>query len=384
MTVLERAAAFIAPFEGYSQRPYDDSNGYATAGYGHLIAERSVASLSASTVRKYTLSEPDARALLARDLAKDYAPAVNALPVKLNDDQKVALISAVYNLGTGVLGVKHDLGRHLHAGELRAAADSLLEYDKDAKGQVLAGLQRRRKAERKLFLKTKAPRKKPAAPRPKAYKPSKAEVEHLQRAINRFLKKRGVPLAPLIVDGSYGPLTERYVVSARFFLGYVDEYRHRRPDQGFLDALAKPRSLGAKAWTRGLGRRRAARARHAASTLKSHLVTGVTTFDGVRVAKVAVPILQWCRENGWKGQLISGYRTPAYSEHLCIVMCGAPTCPGRCAGRGTNHAYAKPERFAADVSDYETFGRVVAECPLKPHIFNDLPNDPVHFSPTGS
>ena len=94
--------------------------------------------------------------------------------------------------------------------------------------------------------------------------------------------------------------------------------------------------------------------------------------------------LDWARQNGWKGTLNSGFRDPAYSEKLCISMCGAPSCPGRCAGRASNHAGSSNPAGAVDVSDYVTFGQLMRRCPYSPKIFNALgAQDPVHFSASG-
>lgn len=116
---------------------------------------------------------------------------------------------------------------------------------------------------------------------------------------------------------------------------------------------------------------------------KAAATSGVTKFDGVPVAAVAVPYLQWARDHGWTGKLVSGWRDPKYSESLCYRICGRPHCPGICAGTTSNHVGTTATRFAVDVSDYGTFKAVIARCPIKPHIFNNLPRDPVHFSPNG-
>lgn len=87
---------------------------------------------------------------------------------------------------------------------------------------------------------------------------------------------------------------------------------------------------------------------------------------------------------GWDGELSSGYRSPEYSDSLCRAMCGAPSCPGRCAGRASNHSQVGPPNWGAiDVfPDYVKFEQIqkAIGSPLK----NELDSrDPVHFSYTG-
>lgn len=110
--------------------------------------------------------------------------------------------------------------------------------------------------------------------------------------------------------------------------------------------------------------------------------TRIVTFDGKSCVEKAA---YWCdkaRKDGrWGGVLVSGYRTPQYSQSLCFAMCGAPSCPGRCAGVTSNHTKTTYPGPAVDVSDYGRFESAMSSYgnPLR----NDLPYDPVHFSPSG-
>lgn len=114
-------------------------------------------------------------------------------------------------------------------------------------------------------------------------------------------------------------------------------------------------------------------------------VTGVTRYDGVVVAAWMVPYLTWARQNGWRGRLVSGWRDPNYSRSLCMRMCGAPSCPGRCAGLSSNHVGSTKPHGAVDVSDYVTFGKLMQRCPHQPRLINRLgARDPVHFSVSGN
>lgn len=110
---------------------------------------------------------------------------------------------------------------------------------------------------------------------------------------------------------------------------------------------------------------------------------GLIQIDGKQVATEIGKEVRRIRAAGrWKGYVVSGYRTPAYSESLCYHMCGRPACPGTCAGRNTNHARLGGRNGAVDVSDYFTFA---AECRrLGSWLENHLPHDLVHFSDSGN
>lgn len=120
------------------------------------------------------------------------------------------------------------------------------------------------------------------------------------------------------------------------------------------------------------------------------IVGNLVSFDGKTVPGWIANILSQARASGrWSGTVISGYRSPAYSESLCIAMCGAPTCPGRCAGRYSNHACppdgkGTPYEGAVDVTDQfslEAYCRSVG-APLYGGGYA-LPLDTPHFSNSG-
>lgn len=83
--------------------------------------------------------------------------------------------------------------------------------------------------------------------------------------------------------------------------------------------------------------------------------------------------------------VISGVRTPEYSEELCYNMCGAPSCPGRCAGRASNHNMEPHEEYpegALDVSNHYNFGAAAKR--VGAPLINALgAADPNHFSVSG-
>jgi hypothetical protein len=209
-------------------------------------------------------------------------------------------------------------------------------------------------------------------------------VRHLQDAMNRFTRKYLANITPLIEDGKKGPATNKRIRHVKYWLGYSNKERRTASiDPRFLRRMLHPRSPGASSpamVARGIARRRR---QHKLATASAQSRAGVTTFDDKPVAAWMVPYLDWARAHGWQGHLNSGYRTPEYSEHLCMGMCGAVRCPGKCAGRTSNHSQRTSPRGALDVTDYVHFGELMKRCPHSPPIFNNLPADRLHFSSTG-
>ena len=179
------------------------------------------------------------------------------------------------------------------------------------------------------------------------------DVTWVQRSLNQVMG------SGLTVDGIIGPNTRAAIIAFQKSEGLE------------VDGIAGPITQAAL-------QRRLTTPYHGAPSSPA-----VATFDGKPVASWLIAYLSWARQHGWQGTLTSGWRDPEYSEKLCMQICGAPTCPGRCAGRFSNHSGSVKPQGAIDVSDYTRFGKLMAQCPLSPRIFNDLPKDRVHFSATG-
>src|SRR5581483_4311493 len=143
MITSSKGRRFIEQFEGLSLRTYDDGTGVLTIGYGHTSA----AGLP-RVVRGQSITKDQADQILASDLGKVETQVNNLVHVPINQNQFDALVSFHFN--TGALGRSTAL-KKLNAGDYNGCADALLAYNR-AGGRVLPGLQRRRQAERKLFL----------------------------------------------------------------------------------------------------------------------------------------------------------------------------------------------------------------------------------------
>lgn len=218
-------------------------------------------------------------------------------------------------------------------------------------------------------------------------------TRELQRQLNRFTNHRLKYVTPLRVDGKRGPSTNHRIQMVKYYLGFRRSSRTGHNaytvNGEFLRRLHHPHQRRAYntegAYKRAVKRRKWQRAHASPPKPRVMKKYGIGTYDGRPVANAAIPYLQWARNNGWRGRLVSGWRSRAYSQHLCYAMCGAPRCPGRCAGMATNHVYSQPDRFAMDVSDYGTFGSLMRRCPIRPQLHNFLgARDPVHFSPSGN
>lgn len=146
MHISRRGVQLIASFEGFSSRPYWDPYGRVwTRGFGET---EGITSSSPAISRKA------AEHRLQHLIETRYEWAIRELGVSLNQNQWDALCSFAWNLGAGIFtGHLRDALQHR---EWETAANFMLGYD-HAGGQVLAGLQRRRQLEAKLFLEPEPP-----------------------------------------------------------------------------------------------------------------------------------------------------------------------------------------------------------------------------------
>ncbi len=130
----------IKSFEGLRLKAYKDAVGIWTIGYGTTRGVRP----------GQVITEAQAVQFLQEDLTRFEKSINEVVRSPINDNQFSALACFTYNVGPGAFR-SSTLLKKLNAGDIRGAADELLRWDK-AGGRTLAGLTRRRKAERLLFL----------------------------------------------------------------------------------------------------------------------------------------------------------------------------------------------------------------------------------------
>lgn len=139
-TTSERGIKAIEGYEGVRLNAYLDSVNVPTIGVGHTLGVK----------MGDQITKEQAEEFLRADL-EDAEYAVNKyVLMPINQNQFDALVSFVFNLGSGAFKGSTLLKR-LNAGLYQEAANEFLKWNR-AGGVVLQGLVNRRAAERTMFL----------------------------------------------------------------------------------------------------------------------------------------------------------------------------------------------------------------------------------------
>jgi lysozyme len=142
MKTSQRGIDFIKSFEGFSPTIYKCPAGLDTIGFGHVVKKG----------EKFDkLTESQATDLLANDLIYYESKVLGLVDVPISQGQMDALVSFAYNAGPNALA-NSTLLKLLNAGKsIVDVSNEFLKWNKVA-GKPLAGLTRRREAERDMFL----------------------------------------------------------------------------------------------------------------------------------------------------------------------------------------------------------------------------------------
>ncbi|WP_339617219.1 lysozyme [uncultured Gilvimarinus sp.] len=135
----------IKPFEG-REDSYVDPVGVWTSCYGHT---------GEGVVPGREYSDAECEALLRLDTLEREAQLLRYVRVPISDEIRASLISFVYNVGVGNFR-SSTLLKKLNAGDYVGACNELTRWTY-AGGERLAGLVRRREAERQLCLRGARP-----------------------------------------------------------------------------------------------------------------------------------------------------------------------------------------------------------------------------------
>lgn len=141
MRTNRRGIALIQNSEGCRLRAYLCSAGVPTLGWGSTGPDIRLG-------MTWTQEQADDR--FARDLQRFERGVESLLTFEPTSNEFSALVSFAYNVGVNALA-KSTLLRKFNAGDIQGSANEFLRWNR-AGGMVLAGLTRRREAERDLFL----------------------------------------------------------------------------------------------------------------------------------------------------------------------------------------------------------------------------------------
>lgn len=141
LKISDAGIGLIANFEGKRNSIYIDAVGFPTIGIGHLIKK--------NESFPEIMTDQEVNELFREDIKKRERSVNTLVTVELNQNQFDALLSLVFNIGTGAFATS-TLLKKLNNGRVQEAADQFLRWDQ-AGGKPLLGLTRRRKAEKEVF-----------------------------------------------------------------------------------------------------------------------------------------------------------------------------------------------------------------------------------------
>ena len=147
----KKARSFIQKAEKFEEKAYQDEKGIWTIGYGH----------TKDVKPGDKITQEEAEKLYAEDF-KIHSEPLKYVKVPLNDNEKVALASLIFNIGESQFKNSTVL-RKLNAGDRKAAAEAFKLFCKESKTKIIdgkpvkklefsKGLYSRRVQEMKLFL----------------------------------------------------------------------------------------------------------------------------------------------------------------------------------------------------------------------------------------
>jgi lysozyme len=138
---LTDATDMIKAFESCALTAYKDMVGVWTIGWGH----------TGDVQEGDSITQEEADGLMVSDIKRVAEGVMNLITVDVTKNQFNALVDFAYNLGLGALK-RSTLLKWLNGREhVDDIAEQFLRWD-FADGKEVAGLERRREAERKLFL----------------------------------------------------------------------------------------------------------------------------------------------------------------------------------------------------------------------------------------
>ena len=149
MIVSKNGLDLIKEFESFKSKPYLCPSRIPTTGFGSTYYPDG----KKVTLQDKEITEEKAFEILEYIANKDFGSNINkVVKVPLNQNQFDALVSFAYNVGNGNFN-SSTLLRKLNSSDYEGAANEFKKWNRSG-GKILAGLARRRKAEKELFDRT--------------------------------------------------------------------------------------------------------------------------------------------------------------------------------------------------------------------------------------
>jgi len=145
LNLTPKGARFIQNQEGCSLKLYLDADGHLTIGYGHLVIEN-------AAIFKGGISVAQAQGLFDLDIKRviNALNQIKPLDILPPGNCQDAVISFVFNIGIYAFEESTML-RDIALGNLRDVPDQMKRWVKGKRGNVIAGLEKRRAAEAEMF-----------------------------------------------------------------------------------------------------------------------------------------------------------------------------------------------------------------------------------------
>jgi len=153
LSISQKGIDFIKDWEKFSEQAYDDSEGYCTIGYGHLIDRKRCATITLPEEFKNGITVERATELFNGRLADFEAAVKRDITVDLYQYEYDALVSLLFNTGANFLNVggarngETQIKKKINNGEYEAGADEM----SDVTNGGVEGLVKRRNAEINMF-----------------------------------------------------------------------------------------------------------------------------------------------------------------------------------------------------------------------------------------
>ncbi|MBC9794798.1 lysozyme [Sinomicrobium weinanense] len=155
LTTSKKGVAFIKEWEGFRSKAYNDSEGYCTIGYGHLIKKDKCENIALPEEFKDGITKEEAGKLFLKRLPQYEKAVQRDITKPLYQHEFDALVSLLFNTGANFLntggagGKETKIKKNINAGKYSEGADEMA----DVTNRGTPGLVKRRKSEIKLFKK---------------------------------------------------------------------------------------------------------------------------------------------------------------------------------------------------------------------------------------